>query len=73
MLVENDVFRSGGFRRLPETIFFVPETFGGCRKRYFSFRRLSAAADNDIFCSGDFRRLPTTIFFVPETFGGYRQ
>ncbi|MDR1141267.1 MAG: hypothetical protein LBL62_06220, partial [Planctomycetaceae bacterium] len=50
----NDFFPSGDFRRLPETIFFLPETSGGCRKRFFSFQRLPAVAGNDFFPSRDF-------------------
>ncbi|MDR1142499.1 MAG: hypothetical protein LBL62_12465 [Planctomycetaceae bacterium] len=68
----NDFFLSGDFRRLPETIYFLLETSGGCRKRFFSFWRLPAVAGNEFFPSGDFRRLPETIFFLPETSGGSR-
>ncbi|MDR1052674.1 MAG: hypothetical protein LBL39_00710 [Planctomycetaceae bacterium] len=69
---DNDILRSGDFRRLPKTIYFVLlpntlflllDTFGCCRQRFFLFWRISAAADNDIFCSGNFRRLPEAIFF----------
>jgi hypothetical protein len=69
----NDFLRSRDFRRLPETIFCVPETSGGCRKRFSAFRRLPAVAGNDFLRSGDFRRLPETIFCVPETSGGCRK
>jgi hypothetical protein len=49
-------------------IFFLPQTFGGCRKRFFSFRKLSAVAGNGFFPSANFRRLPKTIFFLLERF-----
>jgi hypothetical protein len=50
------------FRQLPKMIFFLPETSGGCRKRFSDFRRLSAVAENDFLASADFRRLPKMIF-----------
>ncbi|MDR1141932.1 MAG: hypothetical protein LBL62_09590 [Planctomycetaceae bacterium] len=42
---------------MPETIFCVPETSGGCRKRFSAFLRLPAAAGNDFFPSATFRYL----------------